>query len=200
MTDDAPERSQPEGDGQDLPEQQPVKPTRTSRTIAETVWTVVVALVLALLIRQFVVESFVVQGVSMLPNLQNGEHLMVNKFVYDLHAPRIGDIIVFLPPPAAHTTQDFIKRVIAVAGDTVAVRNGLVYVNGRQQPEPYLPASYLGGPNFPSETVPRGDVFVLGDNRKVSDDSRYFGFVPIANIRGQADFAWWPPQAVGALG
>ncbi len=199
MSDEAPERAQPEDGSQALPEQHPVKRTPARRSIMETVWTVVIALALALLIRQFVVESFVVQGVSMLPNLQNGEHLLVNKFIYDLHPPRIGNVIVFLPPPAAHTNQDFIKRVIAVPGDTVAVRHGQVYVNGRLQPHPYLPSSYLGGPAFPQETVPPGYVFVLGDNRKVSDDSRYFGFVPIRNIRGQAEFAWWPPQVVGSI-
>jgi signal peptidase I len=145
------------------------------------------------------VESFVVEGPSMMPTLRSAEHLLVSKFVYDLHPPQIGDIIVFLPPPAAHTTQDYIKRVIAVGGDTIAMRNGQVYVNGRLQPEPCLPASYRDRANFPRELVPPGDVFVLGDHRAVSDDSRIFGFVPIRNIRGQALFIWWPPHAMGPV-
>lgn len=155
---------------------------------------------LALLIRQFVVESFVVQGSSMRPTLTNGERLLVNKFIYRLDPPKIGNIIVFLPPPAAHTTKDFIKRVIALGGDTVSMQDGQVYVNGRLQPEPYLPSSYRGVADFPPEVVPKGYVFVLGDNRNNSEDSRYFGFVPLQNIRGQAMFAWWPPQDIHVIG
>jgi len=169
------------------------------RVIRETVWTVMIALLLAIIIRHFVIESFVVQGTSMEPTLQNGEHLLVNKFIYHLHPPRIGEIIVFLPPPAAHTTKDYIKRVIAVAGDTVAMRDGQVYVDGQLQHEGYLPDSYRDHADFPQEIVPRGDIFVLGDHRAVSDDSRIFGFVPIRNIRGQAVFTWWPPQAIGTI-
>lgn len=172
----------------------------TNRALWETVETVAIALVLAILIRQFVVESFVVHGVSMLPNLQNGEHLLVSKFIYDLEPPRIGEVIVFLPPPAAHSSQDYIKRVIAVGGDTVAMRDGQVYVNDKLQQEVYLPARYRDTATFPTETVPRGDVFVLGDHRRVSQDSRYFGFVPIRNIRGEAFFAWWPLQSIGPIG
>lgn len=195
MSDGAPDVHQgPEG-GQMAPGRRAF----SGRAIWETVRTVGIALLLALLIRQFVVESFVVKGHSMMPNLHSGERLLVNKFIYRLYPPRISEIIVFLPPPAAHTTKDFIKRVIAVGGDTVAVRDGQVYVNGRVQPEPYLPPRYLGGPGFPQEVVPRGDVFVLGDNRKISEDSRDFGFVPIRNIRGQADFAWWPSQVIGPI-
>jgi signal peptidase I len=176
-----------------------VRGNPAGRAVWETVQTVVVALLLALLIRQFVVESFVVQGSSMRPTLTSGERLLVNKFIYRLHPPRIGDIIVFLPPPAAHTTKDYIKRVVAVAGERVSMVHGQVYVDGRLQPEPYLPASYRGAANFPAEVVPAGDVFVLGDNRNNSEDSRYFGFVPVRNIRGQAMLAWWPPQDVRVI-
>ena len=95
--------------------------------------------------------------------------------------------------------KDYIKRVIAVAGDTVAMRDGQVYVDGQLQHEGYLPDSYRDHADFPQEIVPRGDIFVLGDHRAVSDDSRIFGFVPIRNIRGQAVFTWWPPQAIGTI-
>ncbi len=171
----------------------------TGRALRETLVTVVVALVLALLVRQFVVESFVVDGPSMMPNLLNGDHLLVNKFIYDFQSPQIGQVIVFMPPPAADATTDYIKRIIAVGGDTVAMQDGQVYVDGRLQQEPYLPPAYQDTYNMPPEVVPQGDVFVLGDHRAVSKDSRYFGFVPIRNIRGQAFLIWWPPQVAGAV-
>jgi signal peptidase I len=163
----------------------------------ETVETVVIALALALLIRAFVVESFVVQGESMEPTLQNGEHLLVNKLIYDFQSPKPGQIVVFQPP--LPTSRDFIKRVIAVAGQTVAMSDGIVTIDGVPQPESFLPPSYRGAANFPPTLVPKGDIFVLGDNRNNSEDSRYFGPVPIKNIRGQAIIIWWPPQDVGAV-
>ncbi len=159
--------------------------------------TVVIALALALLIRAFVVESFVVQGESMEPTLQNGEHLLVNKAIYDFESPKPGQIIVFRPP--LPTNKDFIKRVIAVGGQRVAMTNGIIYINGVAQNESYLPASYRGVANYPPTLVPQGEIFVLGDNRNNSEDSRYFGFVPLKNIRGQAIIIWWPPQEIGAV-
>ena len=163
----------------------------------ETVETVVIALALALLIRAFVVESFVVQGESMEPTLQNGEHLLVNKAIYDFETPKPGQIIVFHPP--LPTKRDFIKRVIALGGQRFAMVNGIVYINGVAQPENFLPLSYRGVANFPPTLVPQGDVWVLGDNRNNSEDSRYFGPVPLKSIRGQAIIIWWPPRYIGAV-
>ncbi|HVB09513.1 MAG TPA: signal peptidase I [Bacillota bacterium] len=165
--------------------------------IWETVETVVIALALALLIRGFVIESFVVQGQSMEPTLQNGEHLLVNKFIYRLQEPKAGQIIVFRPP--LPTTRDFIKRVIALPGQRVSMRDGAVYIDGVLQPQTYLPPGAAGVANYPPTLVPAGDLFVLGDNRNNSEDSRYFGFVPIANVRGQAIVVWWPPQVAGSI-
>jgi signal peptidase I len=174
-----------------------VKQRSWGGAVWETVETVVIALALALLIRAFVVESFVVQGQSMEPTLQNGEHLLVNKFIYRFETPKAGQIIVFHPP--LPTTRDFIKRVIATPGEQVAMRTGVVYIDGVPQAESYLPASYRDTANYPPTLVPKGDVFVLGDNRRNSEDSRYFGFVPITSIRGQAIVIWWPPQDVGSI-
>jgi signal peptidase I len=174
-----------------------VKQRSWGGTLWETVETVLIALALALLIRAFVVESFVVQGQSMEPTLQNGEHLLVNKFIYRFQPPKDGQIIVFHPP--LPTTRDFIKRVIATPGEQVAMRDGFVYVNGVRRNEPYLPAAYRDAASYPPTVVPAGDVFVLGDNRRNSEDSRMFGFVPIRSIRGQAIIIWWPPQDVGAV-
>ena len=169
------------------------------RDVWETVRAVLIAVVAALLIRQFVLETFQVQGFSMQPTLQNNERLLVNKFIYDFTQPKIGQIIVFLPPIPGDT-QDFVKRVIAVAGDTVDMRNGIVYINGVRQPEPWLPASYRDHYTMAQPlTVPTGDVWVLGDHRGASEDSRIFGFVPIRRIRGQAILVWWPPSSIRVL-
>jgi signal peptidase I len=157
----------------------------------ETIQAVVIAIVLALLIRQFVVETFRVDGVSMEPTLQNNERLLVNKFIYRFTKPKAGEIIIFLPPIPGQT-QDFVKRVIAVGGQTFQMQNGVVYVNGKVQPEPYLPASWRGNASFGPVTVPLGDVWVLGDHRMDSEDSRIFGPVPISAIRGEAMLVWWP--------
>jgi signal peptidase I len=167
------------------------------RALWETVQTVLIALVLALIIRAYVVESFVVQGPSMEPTLQDGEHLLVNKFVLRLHPPQPGDIIVFRPP--LPTTRDFIKRVIAVGGQEVELRDGVVYVNGVRQAEPWLGDAWLSHDNYPPTLVPAGEVFVLGDNRRNSEDSRFFGFVPLRSIKGEAVLVWWPPQDIRVI-
>ncbi len=165
----------------------------------DTIQAIVVAVVLALLIRQFVVETYRVDGLSMEPTLQNGERLLVNKFIYRFTPPRPGQIIVFHPP--LPTTQDYVKRVVAVGGQTISMENGVVYINGQQQAEPYLPPAWRDHYNMPPLLVPQGDVFVLGDHRDASEDSRYFPthFVPISSIHGEAMLVWWPPQDIHVL-
>jgi signal peptidase I len=163
----------------------------------ETVQAVVIAVVLALLIRQFVVETYRVDGVSMEPTLQNNERLLVNKFIFRFTKPKAGEIIIFKPPIPGET-QDFVKRVIAVGGQTFSMQNGVVYVNGQAQPEPWLPASYRVG-TFAPVTVPPGDVWVLGDHRGDSEDSRVFGPVPLSSIQGEAILVWWPLADFRAL-
>ena len=129
----------------------------------------------------------------MFPNLHNGEYILVNKLSYLLHAPQRGDIVVFQAVPALQPDRDFIKRIIAVPGDTVAVRGGSVYINGHRLPEPYIhqPADYT----FVTRTVPKDDYFVLGDNRNNSYDSSKWTTTPWLNrkyIIGKAWIAYWP--------
>lgn len=158
------------------------------RFVWETLQTVLIALVLAIVIRHYAVESFVVEGPSMQPTLHSGERLLVNKLIYHLRPPRPGEIVVFKPPKP--TDKDYIKRVIAVGGDVVQLRDGWVYVNGKRLSEPYV--AFRSSGTTPPFQVPQGTIWVLGDNRPDSEDSRAFGEVPLANVKGEAVLVWWP--------
>lgn len=162
---------------------------RKKSGIRELVETLVIALVLAFLIRTFVFESFQVQGHSMLPNLHSGDRVLVNKLAFVLGQPKTGEIIVFKSPVIP--SQDWIKRVIGVPGDTVSIENSVVYINGKKYPEPFL--KYRHSPkNVAPLKVPPGYLWVLGDNRPISYDSRYFGLLKESSVRGQAFVIWWP--------
>ena len=165
----------------------------------DTVRAVAVAVVLALLVRHFIVETYKVNGESMQPTLQNNERLLVNKFVYRFEAPRPGEIIVFHPP--LPSSEDFVKRIVAVGGQSISMQNGYVYIDGKVQDEPYLPPSWRDHYSMPPITVPQGDVWVMGDHRAASEDSRFFPthFVPISSIHGEAMLVWWPLQDFRAL-
>lgn len=138
-------------------------------------------------------QNFRVQGTSMLPTLQNGDFVLVNKVDYMLHSPERGDVIVFHYP--YNPSQDYIKRVIGVPGDSIRVDNGTVYVNGKPQSESYIEArpTYTY-PAHGSYKVPGGDYFVLGDNRNNSYDSHYWGPVARKYIIGKALIDYWPPR------
>jgi signal peptidase I len=182
---------------------------RQKSTVREYAEALGVALLLALVIRTFVVQAFKIPSGSMLPTLQIGDHILVNKFVYGprleipltqlslgqlpgLRAPRPGDVVVFVWPK--DRSKDFIKRVVAVEGQTVELRQKQLYVDGKPWDDPH--ATYGKGRSGPSEsfgpvTVPPGNVFVMGDNRDQSYDSRFWGPVPIADIKGQALIIYW---------
>ncbi len=164
----------------------------------DTLRAVVIAVAVALLIRQFVVETYQVKGESMEPTLWNGERVLVNKMALRFGPPHIGEIIVFHPP--LNTPDDFIKRIVALGGQTVSMTAGNVYVNGQPQPEPYLPPSWRGHQTMAPVRVPAGDVWVLGDHRQYSEDSRIFGPVPVKSIQGVGMLVWWPPRNFRTLG
>lgn len=157
---------------------------------------IVIAVILAMIIRYFVVESYLVDGESMVPTLQNGERLFVNKFIYRIREPRYGDIIVLKYP--SDTSKDFIKRVIANSGDTLEIVNGKVFVNDKQLDESYIKEPMVIANNYPKIEIPKGYVFVMGDNRNHSKDSRYsdVGLVSYDLIKGDALFAYWPLNAI----
>jgi len=129
-----------------------------------------------------------VDGFSMIPTLQNGEYILVNKLAYKTGQPNRGDIIVFRLP--GDESQDLIKRVIGLPGDTVHVGNGVVTINGEKLLEPYIAQA----PNYFGDwTVPDGSLFVLGDNRNDSRDSHQWGLLPLENIIGKSVLIYWPP-------
>lgn len=165
-------------------------PGKRKSPMRELIETVVLALLIALAIRTFVVEVYKVQGSSMQQTLAQGERVLVNKFIYRYlgRPPQPGEIIVFQYP--REPDRDFIKRIVAVAGDRVELRAGKVYVNGKLFPE--APSVIASDTDFPEKTVPEDSVWVLGDNRNNSEDSRFFNEVPVKNIRGQAFFRIWP--------
>lgn len=160
------------------------------------------ALILALVIRLFIAEPRYIPSDSMLPTLEQGDRLVIEKVSYHFHEPERGDIVVFHPPEQLQSLgyladQAFIKRVIARGGDVVAVDGGRVYRNGQPLEEPY-PAE---APRYtlPAFTVPPGYLFVLGDNRNNSNDSHIWGFLPEDEIIGRAVFRFFPLSRLGVV-
>ena len=135
-----------------------------------------------------------VDGSSMVPTLTDGQFVMVNRLAYKFSEPKHGDVVVFHYP--RDPQQEYIKRIIGLPGDKVEINNGHVYVNGQQLIEPYIAAA----PRSQGEwTIPAGEIFVLGDNRNNSQDSRSFGSVSMENMIGKAIFIYWPPTDWGSV-
>lgn len=161
-----------------------------------------IALVLALLIRVFIAEPRYIPSDSMVPTLDVGDRLVVEKVSYRFHPPRRGDIIVFDPPVQLQfqgytADQAFIKRIIGEPGQIVAVQSGTVYVDGKPLTEEYIaePPEYEMSPVL----VPAGQFFVMGDNRNNSNDSHVWGFLPEGNVIGRAVFRFFPLERVGKI-
>ena len=166
--------------------------------LRELVITIGVAFVLIFgFVRPFVIQPFWIPTESMVPTLEVGDRLFVNKFVYRFWEPERGDIVVFDDVDGGE--DELIKRVVAVPGDRVRVVNGELRVNGELQDEPYVRVQRPNGSVYGPERVPEGHVFVMGDNRGNSQDSRFFGPVPVENIRGEAFLRFWPPSRIGPI-
>ena len=157
---------------------------------------VVLALVFGF-IRPFVIEAYWIPSGSMIPTLEIGDRVLVNKFIYRFTEPERGDIIVFRS--VDNTDEDLIKRVVGIPGDTIAEKNGTLYVNGKPQKESYINKNLPDRSSFAKTTIPENHVFTMGDNRANSADSRYFGPLPEKNIEGEAFLRFWPPNRIGAL-
>ncbi len=151
----------------------------------------------AIFIVIFVIQPVKVEGTSMLPRLVDQERIFVNRFIYRFSDIHRGDIVVFWYP--RDRSKSFIKRVVAVPGDTVEIRYGAVFVNGQKVDEPYLNPEYRDHDSFRREMVPPGQYFVLGDHRNSSNDSRNWGFVSRDLIYGKAVFRYWPMSRLGPV-
>jgi signal peptidase I len=145
----------------------------------------------------FLYQPVRVEGISMLPRLEDQDRLFINKFVYHLTAIERGDVVVFRYP--RNQQVSYIKRVVAVPGDRLRIDHGKVYVNDHFLDEPYVPAEYRDTRSYDAIVVPQGEYFVLGDHRSIAADSREFGPVKRDLIYGKATFIYWPRQDVGVV-
>jgi signal peptidase I len=175
----------------------------TRRQIVEWVVVIVAAFLAATVLRATVVQAFSIPSVSMEKTLLVGDRVLVNKRNRSAH---VGDVVVFKRPPgeAAATIKDLIKRVIATEGETISGKDGHLLVNGRPLSEPYLAPGITTtweGPAVtgPTLTVPKGYVWVMGDNRPQSRDSRFFGPIKKSSIIGHAYLRVWPPSRIGGI-
>jgi signal peptidase I len=201
-----------------------VAPTR-SQLAKEIPLLIGLAILIAFLVKTFVAQAFYIPSGSMIPQLQVGDRVVVSKLAYDVHDPRRGDIVVFDAPPRAPglqptdkgsgvgrlvrdvfeaigvlqpSTEEYIKRVIALPGETVSGKNGHVFVNDQELVEPYLPVGDVTA-DFPPVVVPKGDLWVMGDNRTNSSDSRVFGPIRENTVVGRAILRVWPPGRAAYL-
>ena len=185
------------------------KEVRKKGKLRENIEAIIIAIILALFIRTFVVQAFKIPSGSMKPTLQIGDHILVNKFIYGVKLPYVrktiipvseperGDIIVFKYPE--EPDKDFIKRVIAIPGDTVKIQDKRVFVNGQPVAHDYgmhtdsnvIPGRVNHRDNYGPKTVPEDAYFVMGDNRDNSYDSRFWGFVKESAIKGEAFIIYW---------
>ena len=200
----------------------------TGSSILELVVIVAVALGMALAIQAFLIKPYRIPSESMVPTLQIGQRVLVNRIGMHFGDPKVGDVLVFHPPSGAESSTgdqcgeqpksgaacdtptpkkasvNFIKRVVGAPGDTIAVRDGRVIRNGKPTKEPFISDTCRNdagaGCNFRSPiTVPPGHYFMMGDNRGESDDSRFWGPVPTSWIIGEAFATYWPPKRIGTL-
>lgn len=201
------------------------QPTPRRSIVAEMPLLVAAALVIAFLLKSFVAQAFYIPSGSMTPTLLVNDRVVVSRVAYDLHDPRRGDIVVFVAPNqeaarakdddrilpwrivhgffetvglAQPSAEDFIKRVIGLPGETVEGRAGQIYIDGRPLSEPYLTGVPSIG-DFAEVTVPEGHLWVMGDNRGGSSDSRFFGPIPESSVVGRAVARVWPFDRFGFL-
>jgi signal peptidase I len=183
--------------------------TKEKSKVQEYIEAIIIAILIAFFIRTFTVQAFKIPSGSMKPTLQIGDHILVNKFIYGVKVPyfrnmlipfrepKRGDIVVFIYPQ--DRSKDFIKRVVGVSGDTIEIRNKNIYLNGLPFKDNFgvyldnfiIPGSIQPRDNFGPVTVPPESVFVMGDNRDQSYDSRFWGFVDLKDVMGKAFIIYW---------
>lgn len=181
---------------------------KSKNEMLEWLKAIVIAVIIALLIRHFIFNNYVVKGISMMPTFQDGNRLIVNKIDYDFGKPHRFDVVIF----HATKTEDYIKRVIGLPGDKIAYKNDTLYVNGKPVKESYLrpykdklakgeklTENFTLKDQTGYSRVPKGKVWVMGDNRQNSVDSRVFGFVSEKEIVGKVALRYWPLSEFGTL-
>lgn len=183
---------------------QPVTGTADARQAKSTglmLWIrdLLISAAASVLIITFVYQPVRVEGTSMLPRLEDRDRLFINKFVYHFTAIERGDVVVFRHPASYDPQRSYIKRVIALPGDTLRIDNGRVYVNGRLLREPYVPPEYRDHRSLAETVIPPDSYFMMGDHRSISSDSRDFGPVDRSLIYGKAVFVYWPARDLGVV-
>lgn len=182
----------------DLP-QETSRATVNAGSALSLLGNVALSVVLAVVVIVFIYQPVKVEGTSMMPGLTDQERIFINKYTYRLGTDTIEreDLVVFHYP--YDPTQSYIKRIIGVPGDTIEIRDGTVYVDGKVLDEPYVPEEYRDHVSMQRESVPPGKYFVLGDHRSSSNDSRVWGFVDRKEIYGKAVFVYWPLDKIGRV-
>ncbi|MEW6661250.1 MAG: signal peptidase I [Bacillota bacterium] len=163
---------------------------------SEFLESIIIAIILATVIRVFLFQPFYIPSGSMEPTLMPGDRIIVNKLVYRFSEPVRGDVVVFKYP--LDPQKDYIKRIVAVMGERIKVIDSRLFINNKQVPEPYLPPSLIYNDFGPAD-VPSGAYFVMGDNRNNSQDSRIWGPLPRENVVGKAVIIFWPLNRVGLI-
>lgn len=170
----------------------------TGNIIAGRMSVVVVAIAVVIILFKYVLGVFIIPSESMLPTLAVGDRIIVNKFIYRFHTPHFQDVIVFSAPPSAHDDKaTYVKRVIGLPGDTIQIVKGFVFRNGYSIDEPYLRQRFAD--NMYPKTVPAGHLFVMGDNRGNSADSRDWGYLDIGMVIGRANLIITPRKHLGYI-
>ncbi len=175
----------------------PVPPPRTLPMLSVWLRDLMISLAISAFIIIFLYQPVKVEGTSMMPSLDDQERIFVNKYVYRLEPIQRGDIIVFRYP--RDPSKSFIKRVIGLAGDSIRIEGGEVFVNGVALEEDYVPPAYSDQRSYAEIIVPPHSYFVLGDHRTMSNDSRDFGPVDVGFIYGKAVFGYWPMDKMGRV-
>lgn len=170
-----------------------------SRFVRDVVEVVVPAIILFLIIRAFFLESRFVPSPSMVPTIQVQDRFLLNKTAYWFKSPQRFQIVVFKPPARAGVKDDFVKRIIGLPGEMIKIHGGVVYINDQPLPEPYITPDRAPIGEFGPYIIPEGNVFVMGDNRNNSQDSRYWGPLPLENIKGEAWLRFWPLNRAGVI-
>jgi signal peptidase I len=177
-------------------------------TFLDLIETIAISFSIFLVVYLFFLQPHQVNGQSMVPNFQSGEHVLTDKITFRMRDPERGEVVVFHAPPAANCPEgtgcDFIKRILAVPGDTVEVKDNAIWVNGQRLPESYIPADFVTMPGNATKNTSlymgADEYFAVGDNRPYSSDSRAWGAIQKSDIIGRVFFRYWPATVISPIG